>query len=619
MIWQAVASLMVLAAFGIDGTTLGPKAQTAGPTPAPTGTGFILGRVVDATSGAPIDDALVTVGIMPSIARPMPPRGGEAGANQPPAKPLRAVVNGRGQFVFTGLPAGSAQVTASAAGYISGGAGVRVPGGEPVAIVLNDGQHVSDVTIRLWRLASVDGTVVDETGDPIADVPVRLLERTAGERRLVAGPVVNTDDQGAFRFPSLQPGRYVVLVQSTTTSMPASVVDDYVSQLNESVSPLVRGPVTAAPQPSVPGFRVGDTVLQPSSALARDAPAPGPDGGLLIYRTTFYPEAPTLSQAQAIDVVAGDDRSGINLTLPLVRTAGVSGIVTESAGPTADMTLRLVPSDAEDWVGEAGVEAAWTTTDAEGAFTFLGVPPGQYVIEGRANHLWTRLPVSVANAPVAGLALTAHPNLRVSGRVRFSGTSRAPTLGEGVVSLVEVSGSVEPQRATIAAGGEFSIDDCQPGRYALQVPMLTREGASWAVESITENGRDLRAEPLDLESDVSDIVVSFTDRPTTISGAVRLAGQPDEPLAVVVFPADYQTAEDSGLFELRSATAAVVSGQYVVQGLAPGTYLIAAIPQSELAIWAGAGPLHGIAAQASTVTLTDRSHVTIDLKAVEIK
>jgi len=621
---RLVAAFTVVGTLGAGGAALRAGNQTLAspaasvPASAP-GTGFILGRVVDARTGAPVDDAIVTLQVLPVASTMTMHVGGVTSTTVPPARPVRTLVTGRGQFVFHDLPGGSMLITTTAPGYLAGGVGVRVPGGEPIAVPLNDGQHLADVTIALWPVASIEGTVLDESGDPIADVPVHLLTRTTGERRLVDGPVVRTDDRGAFRFASLNPGRYVVLVQSTTTSMPASLVDDYFSQLSDRVSPLVRGPVTAAPEPSVPGIRIGDTVFQPSSALARDAPPPAPDGALLIYGTTFYPGGPTLLPAAGIDVAAGDDRTGINLMLPLVRTVAVSGLVAESGGPASEMALRLVPADTEDWMSEAGFEAAWTTTDDRGAFTFLGVPPGQYVIESRADTRWVRAPVSVTNTPVVDLSLTAHPNLRVSGRIRFAGTSPAPSPGAGALNLIDLRRAVQPPSVALMPDGQFSVQGCEPGAYAIDAPTLTVQGVSWTVVSITGAGRDLLKQPLDLDMDVSDLVVTFTDHPTEITGAVRTAAPVTEPLAVVVFPADYSAAADTGMFALRTATVAVASDRYVVDGLPPGHYLMAAIPASDLAVWDAPRLLQVVASQASAVTLTDRAHVTLDLKAVDIR
>jgi hypothetical protein len=392
--------------------------------------------------------------------------------------------------------------------------------------------------------------------------------------------------------------------------MPASVAADYRSQINDKVSALMRGQSAGVPHPSIAGFRVGGTLLQPTTALAQDAPPPGADGRVQIYRTTFYPGAADLSQAETLDVAAGDDRTGIDLTLPLVTTVGVSGVV---AGAN-NLMLRLVAADVDDWIGDDSFVAASTTTDDDGGFTFLGVPPGRYLIEGLTNQSWVRAAVTVANVPVTNLSLAERPGLRVTGRYRFAGTSPMPTVGRGGWAWLAPINRGDSKPVAIEPDGSFSIDSCDPGRYAFQVAVLNSAGRSWTVSSIAANGTDLLAQPFDLESDLTDVVITLTDHPTEIAGTVR-AG--DEPLDVLVLPADYQAASDAGVLRLRMATVGISSGRFTVQGLPTGNYLVAAIPHGEAPIWTRA--MSAIAAQATPVTLTDRGRVTVDLKPVVIR
>ena len=583
-----------------------PAPQGASPPAPPAGTASILGRIVDAATGAPVDDAVVSLQLSA-------PGGITIGGGKPHSRPLPMLVNGRGQFVFDRLPGGAATLRATAPGYIDSGTGVHAAGGDPVPIALADGQHVADLTIRMWRFASLEGAVADPSGDPIADVPVRLLERTIGERRVVAGPTARTDDRGVFRFASLEPGRYLVAVESTTTSIPASVAADYLSQAMDNVPALIRGPAAGAPHPSIAGFRVGNTLLQPST-ISESAPPPAADGRIEIPRTTFYPSAADLSGAESLDLAAGDDRTGVDLTLPLVTGVSVSGVV---AG-AGNLLLRLIPVDVDEWIGDDSFITASTLTDDDGAFTFLGVPPGRYLIEGRANGSWVRAPVTVADATVANLSLALRAALRVTGRIRFAGSTAPPTAPpEGAAWLARLGGSGESTPTmSIAPDGRFSIVNCEPGQYAFHVPVLEGPGALWTAASIGANGKDVLAATFDLEDDFTDVVITLTDRSMEIAGTVR--GGSDEPLDVVAFPADYRAASDAGLFRLRLATASVTAGRFTIRARTAGSYLVAAIPRSDASVWTRQA-MASVAAQATPVTLTDGARVTVDLKPVVIR
>ena len=92
-------------------------------------------------------------------------------------------------------------------------------------------------------------------------------------------------------------------------------------------------------------------------------------------------------------------------------------------------------------------------TDADGSFTFLGVPPGQYVARatvpartsipaemagnavmqmalgrmgGGPVATYAQAPVSVAGEDVTGLALRLVEGARVSGKLAFDGSAPPP-------------------------------------------------------------------------------------------------------------------------------------------------------------------------------------------------
>lgn len=583
------------------------------------GAGQIVGRVVDAASGTPIDDAIVLLG---------------ASGTTPP----RVLVNGRGQFEFRNVPAGAITITASADGYLDGGTGARTPGGGAVPIQLTAGQRLTDVTVRLWKCAAIGGAIFDESGEPVAGASVRLLRRTVGARRLIRESQTTTDDRGEFRFSSLAPGRYVVAVPSASSSLPVSVADEHAEVLSTGVSALVRGPITAVPLPSEPGFRVGDALLQPLDALARSAPAPGADGRVLVYRTTFYPGVAAVSQAQDVELAAGDDRSGVDITLSLVPTVSVSGSIVAPDEPWANARLRLVPGDAADLGGGAGLETAWALTDDNGRFTFLGVPPGQYTIEGihgQADQVTAgsegysvtgllaarvKARIAVGDAPVTGVSLTARKSIGASGRVVFDGSSPRPT-GSNPKTMVmidlrpEIEANSDGLPALVTSDGRFSTA-AGPGRYWLE---LESGAAVWTLTSATSNGRDLLKQPLDLEGDVSDIVLTLTDHPAEIAGSIESNGGQKDPLDVLVFPSDYVAAADEGMLTRRSRIVTAESGRFSVKGLPSGNYLVAAISPSEEATWARPDVLRVIAPQATTVSIADHGHATVDLKPVVIR
>ena len=115
-----------------------------------------------------------------------------------------------------------------------------------------------------------------------------------------------------------------------------------------------------------------------SSAARSPPPRFGADGALFSYPTTFYPTARLESEAVPIAVAAGEERGGVNFALKPVRTVRVSGTLVSTDAPVAHRPLQLLPLGADGTVGERPIARAMT--DANGAFTFIAVPAGEYLV-----------------------------------------------------------------------------------------------------------------------------------------------------------------------------------------------------------------------------------------------
>ena len=136
---------------------------------------IVAGRVVEATTGRPVPGVIVT----PAGTAADPGPGGIA--------PARVLTNANGQFVLRGLSKGSLVLTATKGGYVNATYGQRRPGGSTQPIPVDADQRINDVEIRIWKFASIGGTILDEAGDPVVGTRVQALMRTfvAGRRRAV--------------------------------------------------------------------------------------------------------------------------------------------------------------------------------------------------------------------------------------------------------------------------------------------------------------------------------------------------------------------------------------------------------------------------------------------------
>ena len=260
-------------------TVQAPAAQRPGQVPQrdaqppPPGTATLRGRVYAGDSGQPLRKAQVR------IFSTNPPVGGG------PVTPENrlATTDGNGRFEFENVRAGRYTISAQKAGYINMSFGQQRQNDPAKPLEVQDGLTIEKIDFSLPRGGVITGRILDEFGDPVADVQVAAMRSlyTGGARRLVnSGRPGMTNDIGEFRLSSLPPGDY------------------YVSATSRS---QVIGPQQETTD------RVG-------------------------YAPSYYPGTADLSAAQKLTITAAQTLSDITLALIPVRTARVSGTAVDSQG-----------------------------------------------------------------------------------------------------------------------------------------------------------------------------------------------------------------------------------------------------------------------------------------------
>ena len=636
---------------------LGPQSPQA---QAPPPTGLIVGRVVDAASGRPIAGAIVSL------------NGGLGSAPGPSAmsRQPRAMTNPSGQFVFRRLAKGSYWLNAQLPGYVDGAYGRRRPGGTFATIQLDDAQRVGDIVIPMWRHATVSGTVTDESGEPLIGVQVRAFRRLviAGKRRVQPGPAASTDDRGMYRIVSMPPGDYLVAFVWRETSVPMATAEllrnpgsagpkaDQI--LNERFS-LGGGFLGAPGSPSSMQIGGSSVDLSPGGAT----PPVADERAIFIYPTQFYPGVPSSARAAVLTLTSGQERQGIDFSLRPLKTFRVSGTLVGPDGPVANTAVHLAPNTEEPI---ADVETSATMTGGGGEFTLLGVPPGQYTLKvlrvpgppaittpntstmtqiqvgssmimtsnsdrnpfppaSDDPTLFADQPVAVGNADVTDQVVTVQRGPRVTGRLEFDGTRDRPN----AAALTRMLITLDPVDATGPAGllrnvetnrpdetGAFKTSGVAAGRYFIRAGGAP---AGWTLRSVTSDGRDVSDTPLDLRTTDASVVITFTDRPTKLTGMARTSNGNADPEAVVVaFPADSSAWTEDGLSSRRlRGTHASRDGSYTFEGLPPGEYCVTAIHEDTNADWRDVRVLEDLARGAAQVRLSEGDARTQDVKTVK--
>src|SRR5688572_5403958 len=461
------------------------------------GTAMILGQVVTGDSGTPVRRARVNL-----IGQEL--RGQKA-----------TMTDDEGRFVFTLLPAGRYTVNASKAGYVNIAYGAKGPGRAGTPIQLADGQKLEVKAMSLPKGGVVTGTVLDEHGEPAPGTTVRAMRQVirTGEKRLESAGTDTTDDRGQYRIYGLVPGQFVVYAQPRNQGvggLQASIASEIEAAVQQ-MTQMLGGAGQAAGRAGGQAGRaenLGDRLAQlgggRGQALEQLQQQLNPEGQQAVqYAPVFYPGSTSPSNASRVEIVAGQERFGVDFQLQLTQTSQVDGVVLATADAQPNGTqITLVPKDSLP-----GLPGNTQTTRAgqNGQFTFRNVIPGQYsvvargqlrvvtegsfegqVAGGRGGRgggrgqglpppevLWAVADLTVDGRDQTGVNLQLQRGMTISGRIAFDGQGAPPTdLTRARINLMPVGtqdvdfGAIPPAMAD--ASGRFTLTGVPPGRYSLR-------------------------------------------------------------------------------------------------------------------------------------------------------
>jgi len=481
-----------------------------------------------------------------------------------------------------------------------------------------------------------------------------------GPMAVLAGPLsTQSDDRGMYRISGLVPGDYVVVSPQTQVAMPAALLEN-----------AMRGAATGDAQALLSagmdfafsggamlsnGVRVGDLMV---GAQSGQLPVPQADGRLRVYTTRFFPGVDVPSQATVLTLRSGEERGGIDLALPLAPTVSVSGVVLGPVGPVGGVGVRVLHA-AETLVQDQSVDVASATTRADGTFLLPAVPTGNYVIRVMRNArpalpaaqmamlpaemksmlgsmanpgpmdamtLFAELPLPLER-DVAGLTVTLTTGATVSGHFEFDGAGAPPPLQGVSVALTAVgaewsSGALVPGAIGGAGGrvnadGTFTTAGSPPGRYL--VTTSGRMPPGWFVKSALVNGRDAAFEPFELEGrDLTNVVITLTDRRSTISGTVQSStGGTGTAASVIIFPATWREWIASGMnMQVARLVRTPPAGTFSIAGLPPREYLMVALENTQAPDIQDPTVYEALARVATSVTVGDGETRTVTMQVV---
>lgn len=531
--------MLVLAAVPtVSVTAQVPTRDTAQSVLPPQGKGRISGRITE-RDDVPVRRATVTVTGDMRLTR-------------------TALTDTDGRFVIDQLPVGRFTVTATKAGHPAMSFGARQAFRPGAGVFVTEGESV-DTSFRFPRGAVITGTVRDEHGNPMPDVPLMAwLVRTSlgGERTLdfstPESQTFITDDRGQYRVFGLPPGEYVV---GTTW--------------------YFRG---VGPDARIPG------VADYQAAFAPQQPRPPeparPSAAQFNYAQVFAPSALDPLSAPSVKLAAGEEVGGVDILMQFIQKARIEGAIVYPDGKP--VPTRLLISR------QSSVSALNSATESPGVQTGRvasgGLSPGPYnvfaEVPARADSpaLWASQDVNLAPGDTTSVTLTLQSSLVMSGTLVFDGKSARPTDLTRVVASFQRQGPVWARPVVrVNAEGQFTATGIVPGPYVItsSVPAgNATTGPVWRVASVTVGDVDVTDRPLELGPGAGAVTIRFTDAVTEVSGRLLTdTGEATADYFVIAVPEDraYWLPQSRRIVSTRPDG----QGRYVFRGLPPGNYRIA--------------------------------------------
>ena len=477
------------------------------------GTATIRGRVLAAETGQPLRKAQL--------------RLTSADDGRLPARfeNRLTTTDAGGLYEFGKLPAGRYHLTAMKGGYVTLEYGQRRPieFGRPIEVLAE--QTLEKVDFALPRGGVITGRVLDEFGEPSANVyvtPMRYQFDERGRRRLISAGGAATNDLGEFRIFALAPGDYYV-----SATFPSEFGD------------------------------------------SNDRAA---------YAPIYYPGTAEVDLAERLTVASGQTVTDLSLTLLPVRTARVSGTAVDSEGRPMPGLLVVEPSRSR----VAAMNDRTALVQPDGSFTVGGLTPGEYRLLVRAVPMLgssepatASAAVTVGGDDVTGVRLVAGKPLIATGKVVMSDARAAQSLRPSTLRIVAIP--FDEMTVAFTDRDARPVNDdwgfqvtLSPGRTRL---LLTGTPPGWDVKAVRSRGVDVTDVGLDVKptEDLTDIEIELTNRVTETTGLVTdERGEPVKDYAVVIFARDRQKWESHSR-SVRTARSDQ-DGRFKIGGLPSGEY-----------------------------------------------
>ena len=431
-----------------------------------------------------------------------------------------------GKFAMKDLEPGKYRLSVTCNGFVRGSYGSRGPNRPGATLSLDPGQHLKQVDFKLTPHGVVTGRVVDQDGDPLANVNVQAqtYRRQDGRKQLFPAGSASTNDLGEYRIFGLAPGRY------------------YLSAANNRI-----------------GY---EPAMRESSAK------PPPEES---YVPTYYPAGIDIAMAAAVDLTAGAQMHGMNIALSKAHTVRVRGHIDIQPGADKlNTTVMLTPRNGSDFNPMGNRHAA----DAQGNFEIRGVRPGTYWLVAMSfgpERLSARQILNVGDSNLDNLTVELSRGVEIAGQIKAENPDK--------VNLTDIYVSMRTrERMSIYFGptpsdhvkqdGSFTLSQVGQDVYDVYVGGMPD---GYYVKSVRAGDQEVRDSGLDMTNGAAGpLTITIGPGAGQIDGTVQNEKQqPAAGASVVLIPNDPKLRERRDAYNAGSSDQ---NGRFTLKNIVPGEY-----------------------------------------------
>ena len=478
-----------------------------------------------------------------------------------------------GKFAFDQLPAGKYSLAGAKRGFIS--AFYDQHEQFSTAIVTGAGVDTVNLILKLAPNAVIFGKVLDEAGEPVRHAQVTLYadNHQQGRDQILTAGNAQTNDLGAYEFPSLSPGTYFLSVSATPWY---------------STHP----PPSSAAQPGSGAGGNSETAVDRSLDVA--------------YPLIYYPDATDADSAAPIPI-AGGERLQIDLQL--------------SPAPALRLRFR-VPGDVQHgysfpqfeqstFDGSTFVQTTGDDMVSPGVVEINGLPAGHYNIRFSGQNGGLRMNgVDLTKDNEQIDASAAEP----LGQVHVS----AQTSGD-VASLREFAVGLRGPGRMFAAvhkldeKGQAQLEGVPPGRYGVVVWGARKP---YSIAQMSADGAQVVGHTVTVTPGASvTLMLTLVSGNAEVQGIVKRAGKPFAGAMVVLVPKNPEGKGD--LFRRDQSD---LDGTFDLRAVVPGEYTVIAIENGWDLDWSQPGVIAAYARQGQLIHVQETNGETFHLKdAVQVQ